>query len=177
MFIKYNICNVCRLEKKKAVSFFGAGRLLRRPRYLPTPNPKPDPRQIDQRDPEQTRQHPHLPPNATRPIQSPNCRHSRSQAQNKRPCRPQINRETSSTQMIFEFVHGGCQLGLSREAVPCLGTTKGTGFCPCAVFFLGILTSVFVFAEVAGRTYTIFIEGFTKVFWGRVLQRLESYNL
>ena len=32
-------------------------------------------------------------------------------------------------------------------------------------------------AEVAGRTHTIFIEEFTKVFWGKILQGFESYNL
>ena len=81
------------------------------------------------------------------------------------------------TQMFFEFVKGGCQFCLSRKAVPYLGTSKGKGFLSFGCVFLGQSDISICVAEVAGRTRTIFIEQFTKVFWGKILQGLESYNL
>ena len=82
-----------------------------------------------------------------------------------------------STQMFFEFVRGGCQCSLSRKAVPYLGTSKGKGLLSFNCVFLGQPDISICVAEVAGRTRTTFIEKFTKVFWGKILQGLESYNL
>ena len=79
--------------------------------------------------------------------------------------------------MFFEFVKGGCQFSLIRQAVPYLGTSKGKGFLSFGCVFLGQPDISICVAEVAGRTRTILIEKFTKVFWGKILQGLESYNL
>ena len=79
--------------------------------------------------------------------------------------------------MFFELVQGGCQFGLGREAVPYLGTSKGKGFLSLRCVLLGQPDISISVAEVARRTCTIFIEKFTKVFWGKIPQRLESNNL
>ena len=71
--------------------------------------------------------------------------------------------------MFFEFVKGGCELSLSRKAVPYLGTSKGNGFLSFDCVFPGQPDISICVAEVAGRTRTIFIEEFTKVFWGKIL--------
>ena len=75
-----------------------------------------------------------------------------------------------STQMFFEFVKGGCQLSLSRKAVPDLGTSKGKGFLSFDCVFLGNQTSVFVLRRLREEHALFFIEEFTKVFWGKILQ-------
>ena len=62
-------------------------------------------------------------------------------------------------------------------AVPYLGTSKGKGFLSFDCVFPGHPDISICVAEVAERTHTIFIEEFTKVFWGKILRGFEICNL
>ena len=122
--------------------FWGAGRPLRRSCDPPTHSPKPDPRQIDQKHPEQTCQHPHLPPNATRPTQNPMADSAETKPKTRGQADPQNIRETYHPNVFLKWYRESARLVSVERLFHILVLRKEKAFCPCAVFFSSNLTSL-----------------------------------
>ena len=137
------------------------------------PSPKPDPRQIDQRDPEQTRQHPRLPPHTTRPTQNPTADSAEAKPKTRGQADPQIIRETYLPKCFLNWYREGASLVSVERLFHILAPRKEKTFCPCAVFFLGNLTSVLVLRRLREERALFLLKSSQRYFGARFLGDLK----
>ena len=86
---------------------------------------------------------------------------------------PQFPGKTYLPQCFSELVQGGCQFGLSREAVPYLGTSKGKGFLSLCCVLLGNLTSVLVLRRLREEDKLFLLNSSQRYLGARFLRDLK----
>ena len=63
------------------------------------------------------------------------------------------------------------------KTVPYFSPSEGKGSLSLSSVFLRQPNINICVANVVGGTYTVFMEKVTRVFWGKIFQSLQSYNL